>query len=130
MSVAISLDRLREETARYGAPVFLLTVTDEGRPHSVALSASWAGDELAMAPGNSSLANAAARPLVSLLWPPFEAGGYSLIVDAVVTSTSSGDEPNCLTLRPTTAVLHRSAAAVTESGDCGSDCVPVYKRPV
>ena len=128
MSVAVSLERLQEETSRYCSPAFLLTVNADGRPHSVALTASWSGDELVMAPGNSSVANAAARPLVSLLWPPFEPGGYSLIVDGVVSSVSSGDEPNSLTLRPTKAVLHRSAATSDpDRGDCGSDCVPLYK---
>ena len=130
VSVAVSLDRLREETARHGSPAFLLTVAGDGRPHCVALAPDWSGDELTMAPGNSSVANAAARPLVSLLWPPVEAGGYSLIVDAVVTAASdAGRGANSLTVRPTKAVLHRPAAAAGPGEACGSDCVPLYKNP-
>jgi len=131
VSLPVSLERLRQEVARYRPVAYLLTVSPDGRPHSVALMPAWSGDELVMAPGNSSVANAQARPLVSLLWPPTEPGGYSLIVDATVTSASGGgDGDNALSVRPTTAVLHRPAAASDGDGSAGgSDCVRVYSNP-
>jgi hypothetical protein len=130
VSLPVSLERLRQEVARYQGPAYLLTVGPDGRPHSVALTPSWSGDELVMAPGNSSLANAGARRLVSLLWPPAGAGGYSLIVDATVSSASgAGRGDNVLSVRPTKAVLHRPAAPEPGGSASGSDCVPVYSNP-
>jgi hypothetical protein len=128
VSIPVSLDRLRAEMQRYAVGPYLLTVSDDARPHCVAVVLSWAGDELVIAAGNRTKANAAARPSVSLLWPPAAAGGYSLIVDATVTGTRrTGQGDNAVTVHPTRAVLHRPAG----SGDadpsaCGSDCVPVF----
>ena len=131
MSQPVSLERLRQEVARHECPAYLLTVGPDGRPHSVALTPAWSGDELVMAPGNSSVANAEARRLVSLLWPPAEPGGYSLIVDATVTEASAGGRgDNVLSVRPTKAVLHRPAAAPDPDGSAsGSDCLPLYSNP-
>ena len=119
----MSLSGLREEVARHGPVAYLLTVGGDGRPHTVQLAVSWSDDdELVLAPGNSTVANAAARPLVSLLWPPAEAGGYSLIVDGTVSAASAaGGGANSVSVTPTKAVLHRPGAS-------GSDCVAVYKR--
>ena len=125
MSVAVSLDRLREEAAGRGQ-AYLLTVGSDGRPHSVSVLVAWAGDTLVMAPGNRSVANAGERPLVSLLWPPAERGGFSLIVDATVTSaTGDGAGGNEVVVTPTRAVLHRPAEPGS-AGSAGSECAPVY----
>jgi hypothetical protein len=88
---------------------YLLTVRDDGRAQSVAVPVRWAGDELVVPAGNTSSANATARPLVALLWPPPERGGFSLIVDATVTATTEVGDAHEVKLRPTRAVLHRPA---------------------
>ena len=125
MSIPVALDELRAaigDTDR--APLFL-TVSDDGRPHSVAVDATWEGNEVSLAVGNRTLANAAARPLVCLLWPARETGGYTLIVDAEVAATSgTGEGDNLVRVRPTRAVLHRPASGPTDSA-CGADCVPI-----
>ena len=127
MSISVELDGLRDAIADTDRAPYLLTVADDGRPHSVAVACEWRGDELSIAVGNRTLANARARELVSLLWAPREPGGYSLIVDATVTSTrGSGAGDNDLIVRPTRAVLHRPAAPTgAEAGACGADCVPL-----
>jgi len=127
MSISVELDALREAIADTDRAPYLLTVAGDGRPHSVAIACEWRGDELAMPVGNRTLANARARELVSLLWPPREPDGYSLIVDATVTSTrGSGEGDNELIVRPTRAVLHRPAAPTGASAaGCASDCVPL-----
>ena len=119
MSIAVGLDELRGQIAAFTTDAYLLTVGDDGRAHSVAVPVRWEGDELVVPGGNTTTANAAARPLVALLWPPPERGGYSLIVDATVTGTGEADGGHEVTLRPTRAVLHRPAP----SG--GNDCAPV-----
>src|SRR5688500_13863132 len=106
---------------------YLLTVSDDGRAHSVAVAWQWHGDDVDCAVGNRTLATARSRPNVSLLWAPNDADGYSLIVDATVTATAgSGTGDNMVRLQPTRAVLHRPAsdgAALAEG--CGADCVPL-----
>jgi hypothetical protein len=129
MSVSVDLASLREEIDRHGSVAFFLTVGSDGRPHSVQLVVDWAEpDQLVVHPGNSTVANAVARPLVSVLWPPTEPGGYSLIVDATVTESSgTGDGDNTVSVQPTKAVLHRPAKSDdTAAGAHGSDCVRVF----
>lgn len=119
MSIPVSLEKLRAEVARYGATPFLLSVSEDGRPHSVSVAIAWQGDALVARVGHRSAANVAARPLVSLLWSPPEAGGYSLIVDG--DGALDGDS---VRVRATRAVLHRPAAtpAAAKPG-CSADCV-------
>ena len=131
MSVPVSLDRLREEAERFGPTAYLLTVGDAGRAHVVSAAWSWEGDELVFRVGRRTGSNAGARPLVSVLWPPREADGYNLIVDADARLLpAEGDDAPRVALRPTTAVLHRSAlvavsAADLAAGACGNDCIPL-----
>ena len=107
MSIAVSIERLRDEVARFGSTPYLLTVSDDGRAHATAVTVDWQGDELVMGVGGRSSRNVAVQPEVSLLWPPFEPGGYSLISDGVVRDI--GNEQHGL--RADAAVLHRPAAA-------------------
>jgi hypothetical protein len=127
MSIPVGLDRLRHEIAARGPVAFLMTVGAESRPHIVALGVEWAGDEFALAPGNSSTANARERRFVTLLWPDPGAGELSLIVDATVTSVASTDSGgNRVVVAPTHAVLHR---AVAPGDDAMARCIPVYPGP-
>jgi hypothetical protein len=128
VSISVALERLRDEIDTRDL-AYLLTVSDDDRPHGVAVVYGWDGDELVVGAGNRSHANAEARPRVSLMWPPTEPGGYTLIVDATVTTTSgTGAGDNALRLRPTSAVLHRPATgdAPTRAG-CEADCEPVLR---
>ena len=75
---------------------------------------AWDDDRLVAGAGRSTSANATARPLVSMLWPPYEPDGYSLIVDG--EASLDGDR---LLLAPGRAVLHRPKAGP------GMDCVTV-----
>ena len=124
MSVPVELDQLRDEIGRF-ASVFLLTVTDDARPHAVSVTTTWDGDRLVLSAGRSSVANALARATVTLLWPAVEAGGFSLIVDGAATDAG----PGTIAITPAKAVLHRSAVAADGSGAVGSECVPVLKTP-
>ncbi len=87
---------------------------------------AWDGALLRTDPGNSSVANAAARPLVCVLLPAANRGDYSLIVDGeVVSVVPDGNGANAVTMRPTKSVLHRQGPP--SRPDRKSDCVPVYK---
>jgi len=124
VSIAVSIDKLRDEVAKFGPTPYLLTVSDDAHAHATAVTVEWQGDELVMGVGARSSRNAATHPDVSLLWPPFEPGGYSLISDGVARDL--GDER--MAFSPTKAVLHRPAPgqqASAPEGDCSSDCVPL-----
>ncbi len=78
MSVPVTIDRLRTEIGTFQSAPYLLTVSEDARPHAVSVVVSWRDDELVMGAGNRSMANAVARPDVSLLWPSNEPGGFRL----------------------------------------------------
>jgi hypothetical protein len=141
MSVSVELARVQDQVGKRGAGAFLLTVSEDGRPHVVAVKVGWAGAALVMSAGRSSVRNAGARPGVSLLWPPADAGGYSLIVDgeAVAEPNPAGDGGQ-VTVAVSRAVLHRpssgagaeavtaaSAAGDADATACSSDCVPLLR---
>jgi hypothetical protein len=115
MSIGVELDELRQRITEFPGAAFLVTVSDDGRPHTVALRPRWDGDELVVDAGRSTASNAQARPLVALLWPPPNEGDYSLIVDGTVTGVEGGE----VHVQPTRAVLHRPAPGG------GNDCATV-----
>jgi hypothetical protein len=111
MSIAVSLDQLRDEVARRGDAAFVVTTGEDG-PHVVSVRVAWDGDALVGGAGNRTAANVAARPSVSLLWPStFD--DYSLIVDGTGAAVDG-----MLRIDPVRAVLHRSAAAVGDGPGC------------
>ena len=125
MSIPVSLDELRRAIEATTSSPYLLSVGADGRPHCVSVSVEWRADALVTGVGNTTGANASARPLVSLVWPPSEPGGHSLIVDATATTAGGGD--GRMILEPTRAVLHRTVATPDASAAGESDCRPVYR---
>jgi hypothetical protein len=113
MSVPVALDQLREQLDRFGSSPYLLTVSEDGRPHATAITVGWAGDELHADVGRKSAANTAARPDVTLLWPPVDDERFSLIVDG-----SARVDGQAVVVTPAKAILHRQRA-----DGPGSDCV-------
>ena len=69
MSIPVPLEQLRAAIAERGAQAYLLTVTEDGRPHAVHGSVRWDGDVLATDVGKRTAANVGTRPNVSLLFP-------------------------------------------------------------
>lgn len=125
MSDVLPIDQLHAESARFGTQPYLLTQGGDGRPHAVAVSIEWQGDRILTSAGTRSTANVAARPLVSLLWPSIEAGGYSLIVDGEGCVIGSGSEV-IVSVTPTRGVLHRPGiSADSAARGCDSDCIPL-----
>jgi hypothetical protein len=113
MSVGVELEELQAQVDRFGPSPYLLTVSSDGRPHATVVAVTWAGGTIVAGVGRRTAANVGERPDVSLLWPPVEADGFSLIVDG--TASAEGD---AVTFTPERAVLHRRQA-----DGPGSDCV-------
>lgn len=107
MSVAVALDDLAAVVAERGAG-YVLT-SGSGRPHVTHAAVQIDGAVLRVEVGRTARRNAAARPEITVLWPPTDAGGYSLIVDGEATVEGSPDEPGVLVVVAVGAVLHRPA---------------------
>ena len=124
MSIPVALDELRRALAERGDAAYLLTVSDDARPHAVHVAVQWQGNGLVLDVGSRSTANAAARPSVSLLCPVRHAGDYSLIIDgtAALIAAPAGQQ---LLVTPTKAVLHRPLPAPDTASPCGADCIPL-----
>jgi hypothetical protein len=124
------LDRLRSEIASCTSEPYLLTITAEHRPHSGTVTVDWdaAGTALLVGPAPSSWPESDARGYrqVTLLWPPAEPGGYSLIVDGPARTVHNGGQPQ-LEVTPAKAVWHRRGPApASATSSCGSDCIPIH----
>jgi len=117
--------RLRAEICSRSGEPYLVTVTPQAAPHCGIATVTWGAreGELTVVPVPRTWAEAAGFRQVSLLWPPAEPGGYSLIVDGTATCGPAGDGP-ALTVTVTRAVLHRRGPAPADSSSpCGSDCL-------
>src|SRR5262249_2675708 len=117
MSIPVDLSKLAEVMGHYRF-AYLLTASERGAPHAVAVTAVLQGGELLVEEtGRRTRDNALQRPDVALVWPPQSASEYSLIVDgrAVVAGGS-------LRIAPARAVLHRPTlpSQPASPGECGS----------
>ena len=120
------LHRLREAVAERGPGAYVLTVSSNGRPHAVYLNVAWTDGRVVAEVGNTTAANAKARPEISLLFPVRGADDYSFFVDGRAT-VESGGGVHRLVLTPTRAVFHRQGAAPDPNSSCAADCVPVLR---
>ena len=81
MSVKVELGELAATLADFDV-AYLVTVSDEGRAHVLSVFADPTADGLVVeGVGRHTQANAAAHPDVTLVFPPRDAGGYTLLVD-------------------------------------------------
>jgi hypothetical protein len=123
MSVKVDLDQLAGALADFTF-AYLITVGDDHRAHTVAVDPVLADGVLDVGSiGNSTRKNVAAHADVTVVWPPSQPGGYSLIVDGIGRATD-----DALTVVPSRAVLHRKATpgAATKPG-CKDDCKPLER---
>jgi hypothetical protein len=104
----------------------VLTVASDGRPHAVYLTVAWSQGRVVAEVGNTTAANAKARPEISLLSPVRGADDYSFFVDGRAT-VESGGGVHRLALMPTRAVFHRHGPAPDPNSSCAADCVPVLR---
>jgi len=127
MSVPVDLDRLAEAVSDFPF-AYLITVGDDFLAHTVAVDAVLTDGQFTVGPvGNSTRRNVARHGDVTLLWPPAQPGGYTLIVDGRGRGVG---EDGPLVVIPGRAVLHRRAtpdSPPTRTG-CSDDCVPLEKR--
>ena len=124
MSVKVDLDRLADVLADFDF-AYLITVGDDYRAHTVAVDPVFGEGRLDVGTvGRHTRENTARHGDVTIVWPPGEPGGYTLIMDG---RAHQADE--ALSIEPTRAVLHRKATpkSPATSPDCLHDCVPLKK---
>lgn len=104
MSVVVDLADLPQQLRGFDRG-YLLTSRD-GLVKAVSVRASADGGTLlVVTPGRGSVANVGTNPAVTLLFPPLENPGMTLLVDG--TAAVEGDD---VRITPTGAVLHKAVS--------------------
>ena len=122
VSIPVEIGNLLAALKGFGSG-YLLTTT-EGRVKVVTVDPTSTESGLRIqSPGRGTMANLATNPAVTLIFPPLERRGYTLLVDG----TAAADDDD-LVVTPTSAVLHRPATHADgplPPDGCGHDCEPV-----
>lgn len=124
MSIPVEIAKLADALADH--PVgYLLTASPDGAVKAVTVEPALTDGVLRCPQSRGSARNLAGNPRATLLFPPVEHHGYTLLVDG--TGAVADDH---IEVTPETAVLHRPAShadgPVAPAGDgCGNDCAPV-----
>ncbi|MCU1400396.1 MAG: hypothetical protein JWN62_3505 [Acidimicrobiales bacterium] len=105
MSIAVDLAALPAAIAEQIGWCYLLTVSDDNQARVLAVAPHVSDDgTLTFEVGKGTAGNVAARPAITVVYPPAAATAMSLIVDGTATVEGSS-----VTMVPTWAVMHRSA---------------------
>jgi hypothetical protein len=121
VSLPVELARLLQVAAGYRTVPMLLSTDADGRPRAAAVTVTWDGPVAQVRAGHRSVANAAARPLVSLLWPAPPGERFALLVDGEVVEavpdavpdpvpgTRAAKPGGVVVIQATAAILHAVA---------------------
>ena len=126
----VDLERLAAALADFPF-AYLITVDDDYRAHTVTVEPVLHGTVLEVGlVGGGTRRNLADRSAVTLLWPPSDPDGYSLIVDGRAEISDASEETARLGVVPTRALLHREAETDSPAAakGCLHDCV-VFSLP-
>ena len=124
----VDFERLADALGGYRF-AYLVTVDDDYRVHTVTVEPELREKVIDVGLiGGRTRRNVESRSAVTLLWPPSEPGGYSLIVDGrgeIAEMADSNDDTAALRVVPTRALLHRNADPTTPGSatGCLHDCV-------
>lgn len=108
MSIEVPIEKLAAAVEQQIGWCYLATVSDSAQARLLAIVPTWdgTGRSLQAVVGQRTADNVIARPNVSMVWPPADAHGHSLIADGIAIV----DELT-ITFTPISAVLHRPAVA-------------------
>ena len=121
MSILVDLSELAGAVARH--PTAYLLITGADRPHVGEVEIEVRDGVLVVPhPGRTARRVLPGQPLVTLLLPPHEPDGYSLVIDG--SADLAGDE---LRVTPSHAVLHRRPRpdSPPSATGCEGDCRPL-----
>ncbi|MDH6198263.1 hypothetical protein M2272_004922 [Mycobacterium frederiksbergense] len=121
MSVKVNLDQLADKLKDYTF-AYLITVDDDYHAHTVAVDPDLVDGVIRVGSvGGHTSRNLALHGDVTLVWPPSQPGGYSLIVDGRGQPGTSDEETHHIV--PSRAVLHRKTPRPGETGKSDNDCI-------
>jgi hypothetical protein len=109
VSIEVELPELLQVASSFGTTPMLLTTDENGRPRASTTTITWDGVTATARAGRRSLANAAERTLVSLLWPAPPGERFALLVDGTATGTTPDEDPReggSVTIEASRAILH------------------------
>jgi hypothetical protein len=116
MSVKVEMGELAARIGEFEF-AYLVSVSVEGRSHVLSVWPEVDGEALLVdGVGRHTQENLTTNPVVTLVFPPADPSGFSLLVDGAATVDGS-----TVTVAPTKAILHRPAAA-PDGRRAGSDC--------
>lgn len=122
MSIPVAVEALEKAMQEFGS-AYLLTTSD-ARVKVVTVDPVVDGDRIRVGdPGGGTRSNLAGSAAVTLVFPPRQQRGYTLLVDG--TGKVDGNE---VIVTPASAVLHRPAShadSALPANGCGHDCAPV-----
>jgi len=124
MSIPVDPADLREALSDFDSGYLLTTSSPQVKVVTVDPVAGADGALRIAGPGRGTLRNLAENPVVTLVFPPRERHGYTLLVDGRAEVEDGSD----VVVTPSAAVLHRPAAhadAPVPADGCGHDCAPV-----
>jgi hypothetical protein len=122
MSIPVEVGDLARALDGFGAG-YLLTTTGGAVKVVTVEPAVTDGVVLVEGPGKGTVANLADNAAVTLVFPPREPKGFTLLVDGTAEVTDDD-----VRITPATAVLHRPASHADgppAPDGCGHDCAPV-----
>jgi hypothetical protein len=129
MSIPVDLPELARALADFGAG-YLMTTTGGTVKVVTVEPVVQDGVVLVRTPGKGTVRNLAENAAVTLVFPPREPKGFTLLVDG--TGEVEGDD---VRVRPASAVLHRPGihadgpppppSAGEQTDSCANDCAPV-----
>jgi hypothetical protein len=124
MSVKVDLDRLTNALTDYTF-AYLVTVDDDYQAHTVAVEPVLVDGVFDVGTvGGRTRKNLTLHDGITLVWPPAQRGGYTLIVDGKAEEADTDG----LKIVPSRAVLHRKAApGVATKPGCKDDCMPLER---
>jgi hypothetical protein len=123
MSIPVDLGDLAKALEEFDAG-YLVTVSPSGTVKVVTVEPAIAdGVLLVPGPGKGTLANLTGNRSVTLVFPPRQPKGFTLLLDG--NGEAAGDD---VRVTPSGAVLHRPAGHADgppAPDGCGHDCAPV-----
>lgn len=123
MSIPVDPADLRQALADFDSGYLLSTSSPQVKVVTVDPVAGDDGTLRIAGPGRGTLRNLAENPAVTVVFPPLERHGYTLLVDG--RAAADGED---VVVTATAAVLHRPAAHADgplPPDRCGHDCAPV-----
>jgi hypothetical protein len=116
MSVKVEMAELAAKIGEFEY-AYLVTVSADGKAHVLSVWPEVVGDGVVVdGVGRHTQENVTAHPVVTLVFPPAAADGFSLLVDGEATVDGT-----TVTVAPTKAILHRPAPG-PDGRRAGSDC--------